>query len=1124
MTTIGNRMIDISGLSQPVRAQLKQAKSAEDVQKIIAADGKIDSKEKAVLEAIETELGNSSEDGNQTLTFKDGQGAANSVAFGKGMMRETVRAAGIQRLSSKTTEGRADVLRTASDTKDLKAFLEADQKLAGSGKTQYGTSGAGAAKVLMQDAFLLEKFGVLSSSQKEQLNGIVNKLHTVKGFTGGDGVHKMEVGTDAITPADIQALDAMVKDCMGRLDGSPLPKADVGKLNSLSTPEAGSPQQQFQTVVDNLDGINAETDAAIHDLQLSYSEMGGGDGGKLNAQGRSFGRIQDAVQQVDQQMQLLKTQVMPSMEKALPVLSQDLQDAIVAKKPELKGKDKSEILAALNDPAVSEDPGIKPKNEKMQAAMAAYAQLGERMNQLSDAKIKGLTRMSSLGTIVREEKERTSAVNSMAAKLGDATGALQQLQNDLEKIGKLAPEHGKPPEKLSDFIALAQKHANTPVENLKSAEAVKAKLGTIRNDMITGMKGLIKTYETSGTANATATQLLKKELATLEALKTDDPDQALEVLGEVRQHLISELGKQVGPLISKNEYMSLTGLDKKVTAYADADRTLAGTSEAKIEGFKEQIEEAKAEKAQTLERTVNTLSKFADEKLAYGSHAQVNASFTVGLGVGTEKLGVYAGVGVQGVARIGKEFGIGPVYRATVDLEFLAEFKASCPVVGDIELKYRKTLMSGGVGFREMDQARNYVSSVNRSVQAEVNVAVLEQALKNAKEPMFSSVDPKEVKNCQEALVKAKAELADAQKALKDAEQYKFELSNDKTVKEGKAVLNGLHAEGKASTETNILTYSSPKEGMNRVEEKSTTFQTTVNHYGMKVMVQNQTQLEPDGTPGHHTKDRYGFYMVIPPEKVGQLLSKGASMTASLGKATVEGMAGQIVAAIGKIDPGAGITSAMVIAMMEKQWATATATHAKDLHTVSDAAHGAGHGGHDAGDHKFHQEFLVGAEFIYADHKFQYAAVEAAYEGAYKTSGRFNIPAGPIPLQGRWTVGFEAEVGVVVAKVKSNDYKANQFMNYMRDLKPGMEKKATGAEMLMQYASEPKIAEDKKIFEYAHGTLKDLRAKFPELGGLDDTETMKKCLTNPDKYFKDTFFEDVIKYPRKAPSGDHVVG
>lgn len=1124
MPSIGDRMIDISALSSPLRTQLKAAKSAEDVQQILAADGKVDDKEKAVLAEVEAELAQITEDGNQTLTFKDAKGAANSVAFGQGIVRDTLRAAAIQRLTSRATEGRADVLRDASDKADIRGFLTADQTLAGTkGKTRYGMQGPGATKVLMQDAILLEKFGLLTASQKQQLAEIVNKLHTVKGFTGGDGVHKMEIGTDAISQQDLGQLDAMVKDALQRLDGAELPRANVGQLNGLGGPEAGTSEQQLQTVADNFDGLNAEADAAIHDLELSYSEMGGGQGGKVASQGRSFGRIGDAVQQVDQQLRLLKDQVMPSLEKSLPELSQQLQDAIVAAKPELKGQDKATILAALNDPALAQDASIQARSDKLQAAMAMYAQLGERMSQLSDAKIKGLTRMSSLKTIVTEEKVRTSAVNAMAAKLGDATGSLQELQNQLDEIGQHAPE-GHKPQKLQDYIQLAQAQAKQPYEHLKSAEAVKTRLETIRKDMITGMTGLIQTYESSGTANATATTLLKKQLATLEALKTDNPDQAIEVLSEVRQHLITELGKQVGPLISRNEYLALTGLDKKVTAYADADRALSGATDAKIETIQEQIAEAKAEKAQTIERTVNTLSKFADEKLAYGSHAQVNCSLTVGLGLGSEDFGVYAGVGVQGTARIGKEFGMGPVYRATVDLDFVAEAKLKVPHLVDIEAKYRRTLASGGVGFREMDQARNYVSSLNRSVQAEVNVAILEQALKNARDPLVGSADPAKVKRVQDALTQAQAEFTSAQTALAAAEQYKFALANDRSSFEGKVDLPAFHAEGKMQVETNVLSYASPKEGSNKVEEQNKTFQATVNHYGLKVAIQNQTLLGPDGKPAAHTKDRYGFYLVIPPKDIQKLLGKGASLSASIGKETLNQLAGQIVSTIGKIDPGAGITSAMVIALLEKQWAGATVQHAKDLHSVGEAAHGGEHGHDDHGDHKFHQEFMIGTEFIFEDHKFQYAAVEAAYEAAFKDSGRFNIPAGPIPLQGRWSVGFDAEVGVVLGKVKSNDYKAKQFMTFMRDLKPGMAKEATGADMLRQYALEPALARDPKIFEYAHGVLKDLRAKFPELGGLDDTETIKKCLEDADKYLKGTFFEEVLQYPRKAGHGSHVVG
>lgn len=1122
MSSIGDRKVNISAFSSPVRAELKQAKSAEDVKNILGRDGKIDAKEQALLDEVEAELSQITEDSNKTLTFEDGSAQANSINFADQptFKQDTQRIASLQRLVNRSTEGRADVLRTACTPEDVKCFLEADQQLAGSqadgSKTRYGASGPGATKVLMQDAIMLEKFGLLTATQKQALAEITNKLHTVKGYQGGDGMHYMEIGTSAISKEDIATLDAMVEDALGRMDGQPLPSMDYGSLSQLGTEAAGTPDQQFTTVADNLDGMNAEFDAAIHDLELSYSEMGGGDGGKVAANGRIFGRIEDAVKEVDGHLQMLNGQVLPSLEGQLQALDGQLQAAIEAKRPDLAGKSKEEVNNALNlDSELSNDPTLASLLEKKQAALATYSLLADRSQQLSSAKITGLQRLGEVRTIDREEKVRTSAVNEMAHKLGEATGDLQELQNQLAEIGK---HHGVNHEakSMAEMIELAKKQAGQPYKDLQSAEALKQKLGNIRDNMITGMKGLIQTYQNSSTANASATQLLQKQLATLEALKTDNPDQAIEVLEEVRQHVIGELGKQVGPLISRQEFRSLTGLDKQVTNYSHADMGAAGAIDAKIENIQEAIAEAKAEKQKTVERTIDTFSKFADDKMAYGTHAQVSFSISAGLGVGTEEFGAYAGVGVQGTARIGKDFGVGPTYTATFDLDFIAEAKVKIPYLVDFEAKYSKTLLSTGIGFNTMDETKAFVGDVNRQLELGMQVGALEDALSNARNPgLFSSVDQNKVQQLETELAARQQELKEVEarvdKAIDD-----HTISNDKTSFEGKIALgDDGHGHGaltfKGKTETNVQTY---QENGHEVQSRETLKmgQFNVGHYGVKVVAQSSEALGANGQPSGHNKERYGFYIAIPPGDVGKLLEKGASLSKSIGKETLNQIAGKIVDAVGAIDPSAGLTSAFVVALLEKQWAQATATHAKDLHTVGHAAD-AHHG-----PSGFHHEFLVGLEAVYADNKFQYAAVEAAYEASGSKAGRFQIPAGPIPLQGRWNVGFEAEVGVVVAKFKSNDYKANQFMSIMKDLKPGMSH-ASGVEMLQQFAAEPALSQDRKLFDYTHGTLKDMRSQFPELAGLDDAQTLKRALENPDKYLAGTFFADVMH--RSAGGGGH---
>ncbi|PKL77900.1 MAG: hypothetical protein CVV27_04360, partial [Candidatus Melainabacteria bacterium HGW-Melainabacteria-1] len=559
---------------------------------------------------------------------------------------------------------------------------------------------------------------------------------------------------------------------------------------------------------------------------------------------------------------------------------------------------------------------------------------------------------------------------------------------------------------------------------------------------------------------------------------------------------------------------ALTGLDKKVTNYARADMETSGAINDKIATIQEQIAEAKAEKQQTIERTLDVFNKFADEKLAYGTHASVSLSVSVGLGLGTEEFGAYAGIGIQGTARVGKDFGVGPTYTATLDLDFIAEAKVSIPLLVDWEAKYATTLLSTGIGFNTMEEVRSFMGDVNKQLELTMNVGALEEALSNAQNPgMFSSVDQAKVSKLKTQLTQARSEL-DAITAKVDHTVDTHKVSNDKSSFDTKLELPGFHGEAKFKREVNVQTYRNGSMDEHQVRDTSTSGQISVHHRGLKVVVQNSEELNASGQPTGHSKDRYGFYIAIPPGDIGKLLKKGASLTQSIGKEALNAIAEKIVAGIGNIDPSAGLTVAFVVALLEKQWAGATASHAKDLEAVG---HAAGHGDHAKSG--FHQEFLVGLEFVYEDHKFQYAAVEAAYEASFSKAARTSIPAGPIPLQARGSISLEAEVGVVVAKFKSNDYKAKHFVHMMHDLKPGMHN-ASGAELLRQFATEPALAADPQMFEYTHSVLKEMRDKYPELKGLDDTQTMAKALENPDKYFADTFFADVLK-KSAAGGGGH---
>jgi len=1076
-------------VQQVIRESIQAGKpvAAEQLVNAIAEDGLSSDAEKELLSLIKTSV-----DGR--VSFDDGEFEGSTVTFENidpEQLKTQVQARlkQVQRLDNKagsTMAYRANTFRQIQTADDLKRALEADQKIAGQndGQRTLHNTGAVAGKILLQDAVLLQKTGLLSPEEKSTLTDLVTKVQQAHSIA-------------ALKPADVLALDQMVENALQKLAGGDVQIQSVDAYTLRSLQEIEDLDQRVDVVRRNYDALmdgsvasgydlsNAVNEVGMSDYQMKAFRAGTSEKGEITKKwanqdvelGRSFTRISDAINEVSTQIGLIENQAVPTLEAQIQNLDQKLVAAAKTIKPE---------LADLSDPEILQEIGLDPL---LQHALGEdFSQKRELMNKmvglqsnLSDlhsARVSGLKNLSTLKTIYSEKEERVSSVNLMQSKLVQASGRMAELENQINSISvqdgavhEALQRTGQALEKLKgpDGAKVTQKLIEQM--GLKDIGALSQEVSQIRDNMISGMQDVLKVYDETRTANPRAKALIQEQIATLQALKTEDPGMALGELGRVRQNLMTELKKMVPSAISLEEYHALTGLDKEVGHFANATHHNQTLIQVKQEMIEEQIKEALDQQQNAASKTTSMLSKFSDEYMAYDTHVNAEVKLLIGLGGKVGPAEVFAGAGVTGSIYVGKRFGMAPAYRAMADLDFTAEVRAKIPKIVEFEYQYRSTIASAGVAFNTMDEAKKFLGDYADMVATKAKLELMK-------------LDP--ISDNGAAIQEMETEYTRL-KATVDKSIADHSCSNDRTRHSFSAklpfvdkALEKMHLHGhgskiEGSSEENIFTFTENGE-TKQVKDHFWRMRGELNHNSFTFFSQNSAELDASGQPTGHSKTRQGFHIGIGSDQVQKLLKSGSKLSDDMANT----LAGKVVDMIG---PEAGLTVGMVAGLLQNRWTEFTQARAADMARLTNASNVTGKSG-------MHEEFVIGVDWVLKDDKLQYIALEAGYEAEFKAGGGFNFGTSPVRMEAEFKL--DSEVALMYKVYKSDSYKASTVQDKLDQKLPGMNLR----QQLAELAAKPELASKIGVGSYIGPELDTIRKQNPQLQGKSDTEVLSALLLN----------------------------
>ncbi|MEZ0372761.1 MAG: hypothetical protein ACAI44_26960, partial [Candidatus Sericytochromatia bacterium] len=665
---------------------------------------------------------------------------------------------------------RAKMFDGVSSSDDILRVLRADQKLAAhyTGDAYKSIAKGTGGKILLQDAILLERSGLLNKEQVAFLNELMGKVS--KGTIS------------KLSSEDIQKLDQMVEGIIAQLDGtevgevssdSKLMNVDEQALGGVNPNDPAAHDQNVAVVEENSDDLFAAADADIHESQLASKEVGllseqvKAQNDKNVAIGRTFSRITDSINRIGTEIDLIKNKALPVLQKEVESLNQQVE----ARVAELKGK-------GLSDDEVLNDPKLKELVTKQKSARIKYEGLSGKLTELYSAQANALKTLKSLKTIDAELKQRLGGVSVMSGKLTEGTTKLTSLNdaisnlpnnrklfysNMIAKYERIA--NGNFPQNLKDAanraIGLLKEHQGNNstieammadprmknfvgemegqfhVDELKAQEQelknIKGEVVKVHDQMIAGMEDLIRTYKSTKTASPKTIELLEAELATLKALKTSgkEGEALLTELTKSRAQIVSALEGLVPQHLDSRELIALKGLDGKVGAYSIASIALDGNYETTQKALTQEItkaeERAKDNTAvgkQVIDDMIELESGHGGGEheslisLAYGSHVRLSLGLSGGVGgsIGGKNVGVTAriGVGVEASLTVEKAYGRGPAYRAHIDLDAKIEGELSLKAwFIKVGVKVEASAgWSGGLAFNDLGEAKAFGAQI----------------------------------------------------------------------------------------------------------------------------------------------------------------------------------------------------------------------------------------------------------------------------------------------------------------------------------------------------------------------------------------------------------------------------
>ena len=1083
MPSIQSNLPSFQALPQGVQkiirdsAEAGEVVSADKLIEAIAEDGMGSDAEKLLIEYLE-----SSADG--IVPFEDADFDSSGLGFEnvdsnslKGKIKR--RSAVIQRLEKSNTRTmgmRAKNFRNIESLADLKRVLEADQKIAGVNEDQntlYKTGNI-AGKILLQDAVLLQRSGLLNADQKAQLAQWVNQVDQ------GNGI-------DALERVDVEAIDQMVEDVLQELGDQEILEVNDYALQNLD--DLGSIAHRVERVEQNIPALEEHSIAARYDLSNALQETGLSEYQLKNFRtehpnwanhdvelGRSFYRISQSIDEVSQNIELIENNAQPTLEARVEEVDQEILEQVRDLKPEWSERSDEDILTEVGADPIWQDALGEPFKEKAHL-MNEMLGLQNELMALHASRVDGLKNLSSLRTIFSEKESRVASVNLMQSRLASASGSMVDLER---QIADISIQEGAAREGLTQIAEVlakftgpeGKKQAEKLVEQLglRDINALQAQVSQIRDDMIGGMEDLLQVYEDSGTANDDATALIEKELETLKSLSNDDPGATLQKLHEVRQNLVIELKSSVPSTLALEEYHALTGLDKEVTHFANATHQTQTIGTVKQELIQEQLQEALNQKQNAAEKTTSMLSKFSDQVMAYDTHAGAEVQLLLGVGADVGVAEVFAGAGVTGSIYVGKKFGMAPAYRAMADLDFTAKVKAKIPHIVEFEAEYRQTIASAGVAFSSMDEAKDFLNDYASMVSTKAKLELLKldpisdrKAQISALEKEYGQLKSKVDKNIREHSCSNDRQQLSAMAKVTGAEKLMHKM--------------GLHGAPKLQFQGEQNTFSFREDGQDKqVQDNSWSVKGEVNHYSFKFFNQDSAELDKAGEPTGHHKTRQGFHIGIPPKQVASLLRAGKKLPEDM----VQTLANKMLDAL---PPGAGLEATMVMALIQKKWGEFTSAQAANLTRLQNSM-GLGHG-------HAHAEFLVGLDWVMKDDKLQYVALEAGYEKEFEKDFGGQIGATAFRVEGQFK--FDTEIALMHKIYKSDSYKAGAVSEKLKEKLPDK----SPLEQLRYLLENPEKAAEIGVDSYLNSAYEALGESDPDLAEFDNAELLDAIEVDP---------------------------
>lgn len=687
MVSIDGR-IDLSqyALTDKQKSALSKARTADQIVQALTEDGRLDQEEQKLLDEIMQELSQSSD---HTLKLAHGNAEANTVLFGKpadfqGRLQQTL-SQNTQRLLRGSTADRARFFAQIDNQAELSRILQADQ-LVVDGYSKYGAHVLNG-KILLQDACLLGRFSLLAP---EELQFIQDILHQCNKSPRGIGI---------LDAKQVEILDNIVERAIARLDGKTPPPSlleavqkQEATFGPQSLPErflidepALARGEDFSALQMNYDNLLAASDAAIQDAQLAVSETG------LNAEqmkqqkasaiegGYTYRRVQQAIKELDHQSH--------NLDRALELANRQIESL----RQEIEARTRS---LQEQGQAPEQDPTLGFLKSTLEQVVTQMETLLNKAQEIHTTRQRVLFQAKARNIVATETDKRLAALGEAQQHLARGCQVLESVRTQTEKI--------------------AQEAANNPEAAKAELAKFKEVVSEINEEMIQALKKLIAVYEQSPTANKRALELLRAEVKTLEALKSQDDVQGkVQALTASRARILQAMQPMVAEgLLDYRELRQLTTLDRQVTDFSGTH--FAATGDLKVYNTSiEQMIEAGKRRQEDLKGHTSLLEdhkSWLGKHIGYGSHVQMRLNITGGVGGHIGIAHGEVGAGITAGVRFAREFVGDPnrEYQLRFDVGVMAEASAGIKGLFELDAEFRASLQ-GGLAFASVGEVEQFM-------------------------------------------------------------------------------------------------------------------------------------------------------------------------------------------------------------------------------------------------------------------------------------------------------------------------------------------------------------------------------------------------------------------------------